>query len=76
MEAPVWHLISRVSLASGSTSYFRYQLIDHFFRRFSEWAVVGTRSTAHWFWGAQDITNQYILEAVRGGLVTLICFYQ
>lgn len=74
MKAPVWHLISRVSLARGSTSYFRYQLIDNAINRFGEWAAVGTTSTAHWFWGAQDLTNHYILEGVRGGALSLLLF--
>jgi len=74
MEAPVWALIARVSAVGGSTSYFRYKLIDSAIHHFPEWYLVGTRSTAHWFWGAQDVCNHYILEAVRGGLVTLSLF--
>jgi len=74
MQAPVWHLISRVSAVDGSTGWYRYYLIDQAIKHFSEWAVIGTRSTAHWFWGAQDVTNQYILEGVRGGFLTLCVF--
>ena len=74
MRAPVWHLIARVSAVSGSTGYHRYVLVNGFIRNFREWWLFGTRSTAHWGWGAQDITNQYVLEGVRGGLVTLVLF--
>lgn len=74
MTAPVWHLISRVSAVGGSTSYFRYKLIDASITHFYEWALLGTKSTAHWFWGAQDITNHYILEGVNGGFLTLGLF--
>ena len=74
MEAPVWHLISRISAVGGSTGWFRYKLIDSAITHFSEWAVLGTRSTGHWFWGAQDVTNQFILEGVRGGFATLALF--
>lgn len=74
MQAPVWHLISRVSAVGGSTAYFRYMLIDAAIRNFREWALLGTKSTAHWFWGAQDVANQYLLEGVRGGALTL-AFY-
>lgn len=74
MKAPVWHLISRVSAVGGSTSYFRYLLIDSAIRRFHEWAVLGTKSTAHWFWGAQDLCNQYVFEGASGGFLTL-CFF-
>lgn len=74
MKAPVWHLIARVNMIGGSTGWHRYHLIDQAVRHFSEWAVLGTRGTGHWGAGLQDITNQYILEGVRGGLITLIPF--
>ncbi len=74
MEAPVWHLIARVNMIGGSTGWHRYHLINEAVNHFSEWMVLGTRGTAHWGWGLQDITNQYILEGVRGGLITLILF--
>jgi hypothetical protein len=74
MKAPVWNLIARITLAKGNTSYFRYALIDNFIRRFGEWALVGTPSTAHWFFGGEDVTNQYVLEGVRGGLLSLVLF--
>lgn len=74
MKAPVWHLISRVSPVPGSTSHFRFMLIDGAIRHLGEWWLLGTTTTAHWFFGAQDITNQYILEGTQGGLLTLILF--
>lgn len=74
MKAPVWHLIARVTLAKGSTSHFRFMMIDQAIHRFSEWALLGTKSTAHWFWGGQDVTNHYVLEGVRGGALTLALF--
>lgn len=74
MKAPVWHLISRIDLAGGSTGHHRYLLIDEAIRHFSEWALFGTRSTAHWGWGLFDVTNQYILEGVRGGFLSMVLF--
>jgi hypothetical protein len=74
MEAPVWALIARVGTVGGSTGYHRYALIDNFIRRFGEWFLVGTKSTAHWGWGLQDVTNQYVRIGIDGGLVTLLCF--
>lgn len=74
MQGPVWHLISRVSAVGGSTGYHRFQLIDHFIRRFSEWWLLGTHSTAHWFWGGQDVTNHFIAQGVTGGLLTFVLF--
>lgn len=74
MEAPLWHLISRVSIIAGSTGWHRYNLIRQAINHFGEWALIGCRSTRHWGWGMQDITNQYVLEGVRGGLLTLVLF--
>lgn len=74
MKAPVWHLISRVSAVGGSTGYHRYILINGAIKYFHEWALLGTNSTAHWGWGAQDVTNQFILEGVRGGFSTFVLF--
>jgi len=74
MEAPVWHLISRVSAVGGSTGHFRYMLINSAIERFGEWAVFGAKSTANWFFGAQDLCNQYVIEGVQGGVLTLGLF--
>ncbi len=74
MKAPVWHLIARVSAVGGSTAYFRFAIIDGAVNNVREWWLLGTPSTAHWFWGAQDITNQFVLMGVRGGMLTLILF--
>ena len=74
MQAPVWHLISRASAVGGSTGWHRYNLINQAINRIGEWWLLGTRSTAHWGWGLQDVTNQYILEGVRGGFLTLCLF--
>jgi hypothetical protein len=74
MHGPVWLLVARVSVISGSTGWHRYALIDAAVRHFPEWMLLGTRETGSWGWGLEDITNQYILEGVRGGLVTLVLF--
>ena len=74
MKAPVWHLIGRVSAVGGSTGYHRYLLIDRAIRRFSEWALVGTNSTAHWGLGLFDLTNEFVMQAVTGGLLNLGLF--
>ncbi|HNS20232.1 MAG TPA: hypothetical protein PKH24_07020 [Sedimentisphaerales bacterium] len=74
MKAPVWSLLSRVSVVAGSTGWHRYHLIDQAIGHFFEWVLIGTRSTGHWGYGLQDVTNQYILEGVRGGFVTCVLF--
>ncbi len=73
MEAPVWALIARVKVFGSSTGYYRYELIDEFINNFSEWWLLGTRSTAHWgAYGLWDVTNQYIRYSIDGGLITLV----
>jgi hypothetical protein len=74
MKAPVWHLIARVGVVSGSTGWHRFHLIDEAIRHFSGWMLLGTRDTGSWGWGLEDVTNQYVLEGVRGGFVTLVLF--
>jgi len=74
MNAPVYHLISRVAVVGGSAGHHRYRLIHAAVERFWEWAAVGTVSTAHWGSRLFDVTNAYILEGVRGGIITLGCF--
>jgi hypothetical protein len=74
-EKPVWHLIGRLSSITGGTGYHRYALIDAAVNHFGEWWLLGIESTSHWTqYHATDITNQYILEGVRGGLATLLAF--
>lgn len=74
MEAPVWHLISRVSVFSGSTGWHRYYLIDQAIEHFDEWILLGTRVTEHWGPSLHDLANQYVFEGVTGGVVTLLVF--
>ncbi len=74
MKAPVWHLLSRADIFSGSTGWHRYYLINEAINRVGEWWLLGVLSTAHWGWGLFDVTNQYVLEAVRGGIWTLVLF--
>jgi hypothetical protein len=74
MTAPVWHLLARANVVGGATGWHRYNLIDQAINRFDEWWLIGTQSTAHWGWLMFDVTNQYVMEGVRGGLLTLALF--
>jgi hypothetical protein len=71
-EMPVWHLISRINVISGSTAWHRYNLIDQWINHFGQWWMLGIETTKHW--GVLDITNHYVLEGIRGGLSTLAIF--
>ena len=72
MERGIWHLIGRIDLVGGSTGVHRARLIEAAIRQFGEWWMFGTASTAHWGWGLFDVTNQFILEGVRGGVWALL----
>ena len=73
MKAPVWHLMSRINVFSGSTGWHRYNLFNQFIKNRGEWFLLGCSSVEHW--GVNnDITNQYVLEGVRGGAITLVIF--
>jgi hypothetical protein len=74
MKAPVWHLIARVDLSGGSSSYHRFLLIDSCIRHFWDWWLIGTDSNSEWGWHMFDTANQYVTDAYSGGLLGLICF--
>ncbi len=74
MEAPVWHLICRVNIFSGSTGWHRYNLFNQFVENIGEWFLLGCRDVQHWGVFQGDTTNQYVLEGVRGGALTLVIF--
>jgi hypothetical protein len=81
MKAPVWYLIGRISNITGGTGWGRAELIDIAIKHLNEWWLIGTTNTSHWDTvgvlpnpNMMDITNQYILEGVYGGLGRMIFF--
>jgi hypothetical protein len=72
MKAPVWHLITRIG--SAGSSYHRYALINSCIVHFWDWWLVGTQSNASWGWDMWDTANQYVSNAVNGGLLSLLLF--
>jgi hypothetical protein len=74
MKQPVWHLLARVDILSGSTGWHRFHLVDKFIDFFPEWFAVGTLSTGHWGPGLHDVTNQFVSEGVGGGVLRLAVF--
>ena len=73
-ERPVWHLISRIDLSGGSTGWHRYFLMDRFIVNWSDWLVFGFNDTSVWGQGLGDVTNQYVLEGILGGILGLCGF--
>jgi hypothetical protein len=74
MKAPVWHLISRVDLSGGSSSYHRFELINQCILHFWDWVLIGTKDYANWGWDMWDLGNQYVWTADTVGLIPLIAF--
>ena len=81
MKAPVWFLMARMAELVGGGGWHRSELIDQAITHIGEWWFWGTDYTAHWMPyvlsiepNMADITSQYILEGVRGGILTMLLF--
>jgi hypothetical protein len=75
MKAPVWFLLARVDFVGGSTGWDRANLIDQCVRHFASWFLVGTADNDKWGFFTWDLCNQFVAEAVQGGLITLILYF-
>ena len=65
-------IYTKFTFVSGSTGEHRYKVVQKCIEHFSEWAMFGTRGTYHWGWGLDDVTQQYVSMAVKGGLIGLL----
>jgi hypothetical protein len=74
MNGPVWALIGRASVFGSSSSDHRYELVDNFIRNVGEWWLLGLKSTAHWGWGMQDVSNNYVRVGIDSGFFGLLVF--
>jgi hypothetical protein len=74
MNAPVWFVIARLSVFSGSTGWFRGFLIDMTVRHFDEWWLIGSNAAPTWHPYLADVTNQYVAEGLDGGLLAMVLF--
>jgi len=74
MKHPIWHLLARIDFVGGSTGWHRYILIDQAIHFFPDWWLLGKEDTTYWGYGLFDVTNQFVLEGVEGGVWTLIAF--
>jgi hypothetical protein len=74
MNAPVWFVIARLSVFSGSTGWFRGFLIDMTVSHFSEWWLIGSNRAPTWHPFLLDVTNQYVAEGLDGGLLSMVLF--
>jgi len=83
MNAPVWYIFAKLSNIAGGTGWHRAYLIDQTIAHFDEWWLLGTTYTAHWGPSGEviaadpdmmDITNHYVMEGVKGGVLKLALF--
>ncbi len=74
MKAPIWFLIARIDLTGSSSSYHRAELIDQFVHHFTDWWLIGVKSTADWGWDMWDTQNQYVNIGETGGLIAFVFF--
>jgi hypothetical protein len=74
MNGPVWSLIEKIDLTGGSSSFHRYMLVDNCIRHFGDWWLLGSKYYADWGFVMFDVCNQFVLTAVRGGLLSLIIY--
>jgi len=74
MKGPVWSLIKHVDLIGGSSGYHRYELVNQFILRFSDWWLLGVKDTSRWGWDMWDTANQYVATGENSGLVPFALF--
>lgn len=74
MKAPVWFVLAHIDFVGGSSGYHRAMLVDQCIRRFSDWWLLGANNNGDWGWDMWDIQNEFVAEALRGGLAALIFF--
>lgn len=81
MNDPAYYIITRVKLIGSSTAYHRAALIEAGLTHFKEWWFAGTDYTRHWMptgvsWSPDqaDITNYYLGQGVKGGLLLMLLF--
>jgi len=80
MKAPAYYLIARINPTTGY-AYHRAAIIEAAITYFKEWWFAGTDYTRHWMpygvsWSPDhsDITNHYLGQGVKGGLLLMLLF--
>ena len=74
MKSPVWHLIERIDISGGSSSYHRYMLVDQCIRHFGDWWLIGVKDTSVWGWDMWDTANTYVATCDNSGLLPFLLF--
>jgi hypothetical protein len=74
MNSPIWFVLARLTVFSGSTGWFRGFLMDMAFNHLNEWWLYGSSAAPTWHPFLIDVTNQYLAEGFDGGLPALGLF--
>jgi hypothetical protein len=74
MKAPVWALIGRIELVSGSSGSHRFDLVDRTILHFWDWWLIGAKDLESWGYLMHDTANEYVSQAVTGGILGLALF--
>ncbi len=74
LKNPVWHLITKIDISGGSSSWHRFMLIDQCIRHFGDWWLIGVKDTSVWGWDMWDTANQYVGTADSSGLIPFFLF--
>ena len=64
-------IFTRISFISASTGYHRYMLFEGLFNNVPKWFFIGTNNRM-FNRSFIDVTNQYILIALDGGIIALV----
>lgn len=71
----VWYIFAKIDFVGGSTGWARYYVLDLAIRNFSDWCLLGYDNVQTWTDGDYlDVVNQYVLEGLRGGFLTMALF--
>jgi hypothetical protein len=74
LKNPVWHLITRIDITGGSSSWHRFMLVDQCIRHFGDWWLLGVKDTGVWGWDMWDTANQYVGLCDSSGLLPFLLF--
>ena len=74
MTGHIHNLIIQAAVIPGSTSYHRFIIIDTAINQFSEWMWFGSLDALSWHPFMRDVTNHYVMEGLRAGMINLGLF--
>jgi hypothetical protein len=74
MKEPLWFVFAKIDVFSGSTGWHRANLIDRIVANVGDWWLCGAKDIESWGVYAGDMTNQYVAEGIRAGLLTIVLF--